>query len=242
MLLNTQVMGHRGAAMLAPENTLSSIKAAAQAGVKWVEIDVSVIAQGDLVIFHDTLLDRCTNGQGNTRAASLDYIESLDAGSWFSDDFSGEQVPTLKAALECIQALGLGLNLEIKHDGEDVESIVPSVMAMLKEHWQDNEKLMISSFNHQALVMCLEMDDSRHLAQLYEGVPENWQTELEAIQAYSLNCQYDLLTQEQAESIKQAGYKLLCYTANTQEAVSHHWQWGMDAVITDDPEQFAAYI
>lgn len=242
MLLNTQVMGHRGAALLAPENTLSSIKAAAQTGVKWVEIDVSLIAGGDLVIFHDASLERCTNGQGSVREAQLEYVESLDAGSWFSDEFRGEKVPTLQAALDCIQDLGLGLNLEIKHDASDVESIVPSVMEVLKASWQDNDKLMISSFNHQALVLCHEIDSSRHLAQLYEAIPSHWQADLERIHAYSLNCQYDLLTQTQATEVKQAGYKLLCYTANQAELVSDHWQWGMDAVITDDPSQFTSLI
>lgn len=242
MQLNTRVMGHRGAAILAPENTLASIKAAAAAGAKWVEIDVCLIAEGGLVIFHDDTLDRCTNGQGITRQALPEALAKLDAGSWFAPEFSNEKVPTLLEALACIQELGLGLNLEIKHADSDVENIVPAVLAVLDEHWQDNEKLMISSFNHPALVMCKEIDDSRHLAQLYEGIPEHWLADLQAINAYSLNCDYGVLTQAQAQAVKAAGYKLLCYTANQADLVTEHWQWGMDAVITDDPGQFAEYF
>ncbi|WOD09209.1 glycerophosphoryl diester phosphodiesterase [Marinomonas sp. GJ51-6] len=238
-ILNTKVMGHRGAALLAPENTLSSIRAAAAAGATWVEIDVYLIAEGGLVIFHDDTLERCTNGEGVTRDAQLNYVIGLDAGTKFSADFAGEKVPTLLEALECIQSLGLGLNLEIKHDGADVETIVPAVMEMLKTHWVDNNKLMISSFNHAALQMSYGINSDRHLAQLYEDIPDNWQEELESIQAYSLNCDYSRLTETQAKAVKAAGYKLLCYTANDPQAVESHWAWGMDAVITDDPSKFA---
>ena len=238
-ILNTKVMGHRGAALLAPENTLSSIRAAAAAGATWVEIDVYLIAEGGLVIFHDDTLERCTNGEGVTRDAQLNYVIGLDAGAKFSADFAGEKVPTLLEALECIQSLGLGLNLEIKHDGADVETIVPAVMEMLKTHWLDNNKLMISSFNHAALQMSYGINSDRHLAQLYEDIPDNWQEELESIQAYSLNCDYSRLTETQAKAVKAAGYKLLCYTANDPQAVESHWAWGMDAVITDDPSKFA---
>lgn len=241
-ILKTKVMGHRGAALLAPENTLASIRAAADAGATWVEIDVYLIAEGGLVIFHDDTLDRCTNGSGVTRDARPMDIAELDAGSWFSDKFVGEKVPTLLDALECIQSLNLGLNLEIKHDGADVENIVPAVMAILRDHWQDNDKLMISSFNLAALALCHEIDDQRYLAPLYEDIPDDWQAQLAAIEAYSLNCDYSRLTEAQARAVKTAGYKLLCYTANDPKKVATHWEWGMDAVITDDPTQFASLL
>ncbi|WCN18891.1 glycerophosphoryl diester phosphodiesterase [Marinomonas mediterranea MMB-1] len=234
----TKVIGHRGAAMLAPENTLASIKAAAEAGAKWVEIDVSLIADGGLIIFHDETLDRCTTGSGKLRLASPSLVASLDAGRWFSSEYEGEKVPTLVQALDYIQSLGLGLNLEIKHDADDVENIVPDVLEALKEHWQDNEKLIISSFNHAALALCYQMDSSRYLGQLYEDIPAEWQAQLAAIEAYSLHCDYERLTQAQATAIKQAGYKLLCYTVNEAQLVESHWRWGMDAVITDDPNLF----
>ena len=237
--LNTKVMGHRGAALLAPENTLASIRAAAKIGVTWVEIDVFLIAEGGLVIFHDEVLDRCTNGFGVTREALPADVAKLDAGAWFSAEFAGEKVPTLLEALECIQSLGLNLNLEIKHDGTDVENIVPAVIAMLKDHWQGNDNLIISSFNYAALQLCYDIDESRHLAPLYEVIPDDWHEKLKSIEAYSLNCDYSRLTQTQAEAVKAAGYKLLCYTANDPKLVEDHWAWGMDAIITDDPTKFA---
>ncbi|MCZ2722601.1 glycerophosphoryl diester phosphodiesterase [Marinomonas sp. 15G1-11] len=237
-MLDVKVVGHRGAALLAPENTLAAIKAGADAGVKWVEIDVYLVADDGLVIFHDETLDRCTTGEGTTSQATLSYIQSLDAGSWFGDEFIGEKVPTLVEALTYIQSLGLGLNLEIKFDQDNVDAIVPGVLAELDTHWQDNEKLIISSFNKSALEMCYQLSPTRHLAQLYEAIPDSWQEDLAYIKAYSLHCDYSLLTESQAKAVKAAGYKLLCYTANTIDQVADHWHWGMDAIITDDPNVF----
>lgn len=241
-VLTTKVMGHRGASLLGPENTLAAIKAAAETGVSWVEIDVYPIAEGGLVIFHDDDLERCSNGVGKTQDALPSYVATLDAGSHFSPAFSGEKVPTLLEALNYIQELGLSLNLEIKYDADNVESCVPAIMAALAEHWHDNNKLIISSFNFKALQLCYQMDKSRHLAPLYEAIPANWQSELASINAYSLHCDYSLLTKEQALAVKSAGYKLLCYTANEAHLVASHWEWGMDAIITDDPGQFSAFM
>ena len=78
-----RVIGHRGAAALAPENTLASFRKAAALGVQWVEMDVSLLADGGTVIFHDEVLDRCTNGHGLLAAQTMDTVVGLDAGSWF---------------------------------------------------------------------------------------------------------------------------------------------------------------
>lgn len=234
----SKVMGHRGAALLAPENTLASIRAAAAAGAQWVEIDVYPIAQGGLVIFHDDTLERCTDGIGQTVDLNLEAILSLDAGIWFGPSHRGEKVPTLEQAIDCIQALGMGLNLEIKYDGVDVDEIVPPILATLAERWQDPDTLMISSFNYAALEVCHLLNPALHLGYLVEQIPTDWLLKLAAIQAFSLNCDYRWLTEHQARAIKAAGYKLLCYTANDAAQVADHWAWGMDTVITDDPRQF----
>ena len=237
MTFETQVMGHRGAAKIAPENTLSAISAAAKAGAKWVEIDVTLAADG-LVIFHDDTLDRCSNSTGLVKEKTLAELKALDTGLWFDEAFTNERIPTLIEALDHIQGLGLSLNLEIKYEQEDIDSIVPAVMATLAEHWQDKSKLCISSFNEAVLVRVRSLDSELRLGQLYEEIPANWRETLANIQAFSLNCDHSLLKKETALAIKEAGYLLFCYTANDPELVTDHWSWGMDAVITDDPSIF----
>ena len=233
-----RIIGHRGAAAVAPENTLASFRAAAALGVRWVEMDVSRLADGSAVIFHDDELDRCSNGSGPLARARLEEVSRLDAGSWFAPEFAGEPIPTLSAALAEIQRLGLGLNLEIKHEGPGLEALVQQVLATLAQEWRDPDRLLLSSFNHQALQLCQALAPQLRRGQLYEVIPDHWQQELQAIAAYSLHCDYQILTQPLAQAIKGAGYRLLCYTVNDPLAVAWHWAWGMDALFTDDPARF----
>ena len=233
-----RIIGHRGAAAVAPENTLASFRAAAALGVRWVEMDVSQLADGTAVIFHDDELDRCTNGSGLLAQSSWAQVRQLDAGSWFSAQFSTERVSTLSEALAEIQRLGLGLNLEIKHEGAGLEPFVDLVLTTLAREWRDNDRLLLSSFNHQALRLCQAQAPHLRRGQLYESVPANWLQELENISAYSLHCDYLALDQALATAIKAAGYRLFCYTVNDPLSVAYHWGWGMDGVFTDDPACF----
>src|ERR1700675_1784021 len=107
------VIGHRGAAAHAPENTLAGLRRAKALGCGWVEFDVRLTGDGALVLCHDPLLDRTTSGSGPVSAKSLAAIRQCDAGSWFAPSFAGERVPTLDEALLLAAELDLGANVEI---------------------------------------------------------------------------------------------------------------------------------
>src|SRR5207245_7977846 len=84
------VIGHRGAAARAPENTLAGLRCAKELGCAWVEFDVRLTGDGALVLCHDSRLDRTTTGRGRVAAQPLAAIRGCDAGSWFHPDFAGE--------------------------------------------------------------------------------------------------------------------------------------------------------
>lgn len=94
------VVAHRGANHLAPENTFAAAQKCVQLGVEYVEIDVRTSKDGVMYVIHDKTLDRTTNGSGAVAESDSSYIDSLDAGSWFSAEFSGERVPRLDAFLK----------------------------------------------------------------------------------------------------------------------------------------------
>src|SRR6266567_6060143 len=83
------VIGHRGAAAYAPENTLAGLRHAKALGCAWVEFDVRLTGDGALVLCHDPLLDRTTTGSGLVSAKSLAAVRECDAGSWFDPSFTG---------------------------------------------------------------------------------------------------------------------------------------------------------
>ncbi|MDP8244498.1 MAG: glycerophosphodiester phosphodiesterase family protein [Candidatus Hinthialibacter antarcticus] len=101
------VVGHRGTVKYAPENTLPAFKAAIEHGCDLLEIDIRETKDGELVIIHDSTLDRTTNGSGPVSEHTLAEIKQLDAGSWFSDEFKNTRVPTLREALEFMKGKAL---------------------------------------------------------------------------------------------------------------------------------------
>ncbi|EKX39689.1 hypothetical protein GUITHDRAFT_154344, partial [Guillardia theta CCMP2712] len=109
------IIGHRGAKSVAPENTLASIRAAKRLGCTFVEVDVMLSNDKVACIHHDNTLDRCTNGRGFLWDQNIDALRSLDAGSWFDKEFAGEKLPLLSEVIQTCRDLNLGLNLEIKH-------------------------------------------------------------------------------------------------------------------------------
>src|SRR5260370_12288918 len=110
------VIGHRGAAARAPENTLAGLRHAKELGCAWVEFDVRLTADGALVLCHDSRLERTTTGRGRLSAQTLASIRRCDAGGWFAPEVAGEAVPRLDEALRPAAELGLAANIEIQAD------------------------------------------------------------------------------------------------------------------------------
>jgi glycerophosphoryl diester phosphodiesterase len=96
------LLAHRGASAQAPENTLASFNKA-KTVADFVEFDVRPTADGQLVVIHDSNVDRTTNGKGDVASLTLAQIRALDAGSWFGTAFAGEKIPTAEETLRAIQ-------------------------------------------------------------------------------------------------------------------------------------------
>ena len=102
-----KIVGHRGNVKFAPENTLPAFEAAIEYGCDLLEIDIRQTKDGELVIIHDSTLDRTTNGSGPVSNYTLAELKKLDAGSWFSDEFKSVRIPTLREALQCMKGRAL---------------------------------------------------------------------------------------------------------------------------------------
>ena len=123
-----KVIGHRGAAGLAPENTYAGFDLALRLGVDGIETDVQRTKDGKLVLFHSELLHRTTDGTGKLQEITWHELQQLDAGSWFNSTYAGERVPLLT---EMLQRYGTRttLDLEIKQSG--IEYAVLDVVEQL---------------------------------------------------------------------------------------------------------------
>src|SRR5208282_1627382 len=84
-------IGHRGASGRFPENTLSSFRAAIEAGADMCELDVQMTRDGVAVVIHDDTVDRTTDGHGAVAAMTLAELKRLDAGAWFDHKSAGDR-------------------------------------------------------------------------------------------------------------------------------------------------------
>ncbi len=104
---------HRGAMQTHPENTIPAFRAAVEAGAQMIEFDVWETKDNEMVILHDSSVDRTTNGTGKASGFTLAEIKKLDAGSWKSSQFAGEKIPTLEEVLN-VMPYNVWLNIHVK--------------------------------------------------------------------------------------------------------------------------------
>lgn len=233
------ITGHRGAAALAPENTLAGIQKAVESGIKWIEIDTQLSADNVPVIIHDKTVKRCTNGKGHVGELTLAELKALDAGSWFSSEFEGETIPTLEETLLACQENGLNMNLEIKiHNENEVKPLVEKVVETVKQLNFPIEKLLFSSFSQTALAHCQALFPEVRRGFITEHKPSNMLDTIKPLNLYSLHIDHRILNETLAKSIKDMGLTLMIWTLNDPKKVDKFTAWGVDNIITDKPNAF----
>lgn len=108
------IVCHRGANVIAPENTLPALECALAAGFSHIEVDLHITSDGQIAVFHDPMLDRTTNGTGPVTEKSMNELRALDAGGWFDPFFAGTRIPTLDEVLDLIRRYDAHAYLEFK--------------------------------------------------------------------------------------------------------------------------------
>lgn len=143
------IIAHRGDASAAPENTLAAFRQSLAIGADGVELDVRLTRDGKLVVFHDRLLDRTSNGHGWVADRTLAELQSLDVGAWFGPAFKGEAPPTLDEVFETLPRDYL-INVEMKVDINGMRLIAHLVAEAVRRH-QRWDSTLVASFNPMAL-------------------------------------------------------------------------------------------
>ncbi|MBA2617886.1 MAG: glycerophosphodiester phosphodiesterase [Rubrobacter sp.] len=136
-------VGHRGASVRFPENTLASFRAALEAGAGGLELDVRVTRDGHPVVMHDATVDRTTDGFGAVAGMTLEAVRRLDTGT---TGVPGERVPTLREIFEEFPAVPI--NIDIKD--RDVPGAEKIVLDVLREAGAA-DRVLVASANHRVL-------------------------------------------------------------------------------------------
>lgn len=232
------VMGHRGVKGHAPENTLASIALAADMGVRWVEFDVKLTADGKLILFHDDRLERTTNGRGAVAARTLAEIRLLDAGRWFSANFTGEKVPTFEEAMALCAKRGLGANVEIKPcPGREAETGAAVAKAVAGRSANGSVPSFVCSFSAESLAAARDAAPQVPRALLTLNFPRDWAARLEQLGCANFHVLDRRLNEARIRDVREAGYRVLSYTVNKGERARRLLSWGVESIITDYPER-----
>ena len=234
-----RIIGHRGAAGYAPENTLASVRRAAALGVHWVEVDAKLSAGGHAILMHDDTLERTTNGRGPVSEASLADLAGFDAGGWFGPEFAGERVPSLDQFLDACTELGLRANIEIKPGpGEDAETAHAVAAVLAARNFADAALPLVSSASLRALDAFLETANEFPCGAIFFGpVPDDAVlVELKG-RAVSIHAAASSTTKADVERAKAHGFAVLVFTVNDPDDAARFFGWGVDALFSDYPDR-----
>ena len=235
-----RIIGHRGAALAAPENTLAGFCMAAALNVEWVEFDVRLTGDGRCILLHDDALDRTTNGRGPVARLTFDEVRRLDAGGWFGPDFAGQPVPGLEETIGLLAQLNLGAVVELKPaPGAEAET-GRAVAAVLTERWPPAlPPPLLSSFKPAALAAAREVAPQLTRALLVGTLPRDWRRQVEALDCTMLHADQRRLDRPTVEVVRDAGLPLFAYTVNLPQRARELFSWGVDAVFSDCPDRVA---
>ncbi|MGE0096604.1 MAG: glycerophosphoryl diester phosphodiesterase [Alphaproteobacteria bacterium] len=236
------VIGHRGAARHAPENTLAGLRAAACMGVTCVEFDVRLTRDGVPVLFHDDTVERTTDGQGRLGALTLAQVRRLDAGSWFAPRFASEPVPTLVEAIKALARLDLAANIELKPEEAQGAAMARAVLGVLRKSWpRERPRPLLSSFDWSALATLAAEDAAWPRGLLIRNPRQpDWRAWAVRIGAAAIHCGARGLDRAGVETLLAAGLPVAVYTVNDARRARNLWKWGVDAIFTDDPARLLA--
>jgi glycerophosphoryl diester phosphodiesterase len=236
MTLLPPVVGHRGAAALAPENTLAGLRAASAAGARAAELDVRLTADAAIVVLHDPTLERTTDGRGRVSRLELASIRILDAGRWFGAEFAGERVPLLAEALALARELGLAVNLELKADRGLAQATGAAVAAALARE-RALPKLLLSSFSMRCLAAAGPWPRALIVGRGYRSA---WLRTARSLSAKALHVRHELLDEGTIAAVHAAGFSVGAYTVNAPARATALFGWGVDYVFSDDPGRLLA--
>lgn len=233
------MIGHRGAAARAPENTLAGLRKARGLGCGWVEFDARLTADGVPVLCHDPRLERTTDGEGQISELPVSAVRGCDAGIRFGPEFAGERVPTLEEALLLCAELGLAADIEIKADRGRHYATAAAVAATLERLDGRLPLLLVSSFEPWALTV-FGRSSAAPLGILFRLVPRRWK---ELAQNCSIiGADHRRLTRRRAAEIRDAGHQLAVFTVNDPARARQLYSWGVTSVFSDVPDIILAAV
>lgn len=228
------VIGHRGAAGYAPENTMAAFERGISLRADAIELDINLAKDGELMVIHDPTLNRTTNGKGLVCQHTAAEIQALDAGSWFDSSFRECHVPTLREVLSWAKDR-TKVVIEIKNGPIFYPDIEKILVALLDELHMRNQVLAIS-FDHLVLRDLKKLAPDVATGVIYASRVPDPAGMAQAVDADVLMPYWALLTREEVAQAHAADMFISPWGGAEQD-YKHLLALGVDAVGADFPDR-----
>jgi glycerophosphoryl diester phosphodiesterase len=234
-----KIIAHRGASAVAPENTLAAFKEAIRVGADMIELDVRLSSDGAMMVFHDQDLSRTTDGNGPVEKRRLAELRELDAGSWFSDEFIGEGIPTLEEVIQTIFPSRIELCIEIKIDPgrEELRDKLVTDTLEIIESTRFQDRTTIVSFDRESIslskAICPEIRNGLifHREEVWTECEEEGYAGIDA-----LSVCWNIVTAPRVAAAHRAGRKVIAWTIDREEELNLILPLSVDALASNNPE------
>ena len=237
-----QICAHRGASGTYPENTRAAFDAAASVGAGWIETDIQCLADGELVIFHDTHLGRTAPGSAKILSLSWPDMAELDVGSWKGDAFTSERPlrcdDLIAWQAEASDRPGIVWEVKCEGDSEAVAAAAAAVTRCLRD--ADGHRCIVSSFSRDVLVALRPQLPAIPMALITEALPADGVAFCQEHRLEGMHLDGHQVTHESARTVLDAGLALRCYTINDMNEAQRLVALGVSMIMTDFPERFLA--
>ena len=203
-------------------------------------------ADSVVMVIHDTKVDRTTNGEGKLETLTYDYVKTLDAGSWFSDEFKGEPLPTLEQTLQLINGRVM-LLIEIKDGSERYPGIERRTVELVHKYGA-KPWVIIQSFNKKAIDRVRALDpEIRTYYLLGSGFPKFYQKAVSEGSSFRFDHEGVAvhrreLNEENVAALKKMGLKTFVWTVDDPEEMKKFISIGVDGIITDAPDELLRLV
>lgn len=236
-IVDTKLILHRGASAYAPENTLQALHLAAEMDATWLETDVRITSDNELVMIHDEDVDRTTNGSGIVAQTSLEDIRKLDAGGWFSTKFKGVKIPTLSEYLSAALERNLALVLELKEVAGWEERLAYRVCEAVRDTWNGRvQDLVISSFSERCLRVAANDLPQHPRCLALTGLPDNPKERLKESSCHMIHLQHSFARNGDLKMLIDGNIEFALATVNDPAQAAYFLDNGATSVLTDKPD------
>lgn len=225
----TKVMAHRGASTETPENTMAAFQKAIDDMADYIELDVQLTSDGEVIVMHDSNAYRTTGVDENIANMTYKEVRRLDAGSWYSEQYKGEKVPSLREVLELTQGK-IKLNIELKPAGNGDE--LAKKTAALIEKYNMTADCVVTSFSKSALLAVKSYNENVKVGYILSAAYGDFY-DMSNIDFFSVNAAY--LSKRTIDAIHNSGKQVYAWTVNNKDSIKNLTNKGVDGVITDNP-------